>query len=232
MEAKENTQALKSSAAGKVDNRPGEDKEKSYRAYRLAYCAAKVVLGLVYPVRVVGRENVPEGSAMVCANHSSWVDPVLMAFAISMKEQVCFMGKVELFKNKLIGGIFRAIGAVPVDRESADLEAVKTALRRLTSGRKVGIFPEGTRSAEEDTVTPKVGAIRIAEQARAPIVPVYIPRKKKLFRPMTIVIGQPVTILRQRERRTHEEYENLAEGLMNTIKSLGPAEPVGRIGED
>jgi len=195
--------------------------DKSHKMFRIAYTAARILITPFYPIKAVGRENIPEGAALMCGNHSHWTDPFLMAFAITSKEHTCFMAKVELFKNKLLNRILTAIGTFPVDRDAADLDAIRIALRRLKSGKKVGIFPEGTRSAEDDAVSPKSGAIRLAEQAGAPLVPVYIPRKKKLFRRNEIVIGKPIIIEKQRVKRSREEYEHIAEELMETIRTLG-----------
>lgn len=182
-----------------------------------------VTYGLLWPFRVYGKENVPEGAAVVCANHTHFSDPFYMAFAVPVKYHVCLMAKQELFKFKPLGALLRAIGTFPVNRGAADVNAMKTALQVLKSGKKLGIFPEGTRTHTDGEVSPKAGAVRLAQKACAPLVPMYIPREKKLFRPIKIVIGEPIS-LEGRGRLSKEELENISNDLMDKIAKLGHTE--------
>jgi len=197
------------------------EEDREFRRYRAVYSALSVPLALFHPVKIVGRENVPEGAALVCAGHSSNWDPLIMAAALSRREHLCFMAKAELFRGRLLGGILRGIGTFPVDRGKADLAAIGTALRCLKNGKKVGIFPEGTRAAAEGEVRPKSGVIRIAEKAGVPVLPVFIPRKKPLFRRLTIVVGRPYRVGAEGRKLTREELEAGADALMETIRALG-----------
>lgn len=194
--------------------------DREHRRYRILYFIAKITIGLIYPIRVVGAENIPSGAAVVCAEHSNWADPFLIAFALTRKEHLCMMAKIELFKSRLVGALLRSIGTFPVDRGKADMSALKNAMCRLRSGRKLGIFPEGTRVKKDGAVSPKKGAVRIAEKAGVPILPVHIPRCKKAFHRVTVIIGEPFTIEDASGKRTPEEYDELALDLMNRITAL------------
>ena len=66
----------------------------------------------------------------------------------------------------------------------------------------------------------KHGALKLAERSGAPIVPVYIPRKKRLFRRNTVVVGEPYYINHERKKLTTEEYDELAAELMRKINGL------------
>ena len=57
-----------------------------------------------------------------------------------------FLGKAELFKNKLFACVLRSIGCVPVDRSGGDLKAMRTCIRILKENNPLMLFPEGTRS--------------------------------------------------------------------------------------
>lgn len=197
--------------------------------YRICRFLAILTLGLVWPFRAKGRKNIPEGAVIVCANHSHWIDPVLMCFALPGKHHVCLMAKQELFKNRLAAWFFRAIGTFPVNRLTADMEAMKTAIYRLKDGKKLGIFPEGTRSSEDNAVSPKAGAIRLAEKTGAPLLPVYIPRQKRRFHRTPVVIGEPFRIEKAPVRRSREDYEALADELMSRIERLGAPSTVGGV---
>ncbi len=186
--------------------------------YKVIRFILSIFVFLVLPYKITGRENIPEDAAIICANHSSNVDPLLVAFAIPGKYHVCFMAKKELFQNKISAWFFRSLSVISVDRGKADLGSMKQAFKCLKSGKKLGIFPEGTRTAQNNDVEPKLGAVRIAEKTGVPIVPIYIPREKKLFHKIRINIGEPLTI--EKRKRTKDEYTDLANDLMNRISSL------------
>ena len=99
--------------------------------------------------------------------------------------------------------------------------AMKTALGYLRKGKKLAIFPEGTRTSEDGDVAPKIGAIRMAEKVGAPLLPVYIPRNKRNFRRTKIIIGKPFYVSDLKTKKDKRDYEQLAEELMERIYSLG-----------
>ena len=78
------------------------------------YAIGKILLypfyKLVYRIRVTGRENIPaQGPVLICCNHMAQKDPVLLG--VMTRRQVFYMAKEELFRNKFIGGVLRALGA-------------------------------------------------------------------------------------------------------------------------
>ena len=77
-----------------------------------------------------------------------------------------------------------------------------------------------TRLSEDFSAAAKSGAIKIAEKSGKPIIPVHIPRKKKMFKKIKIVIGKPYYINPERKRLSPEEYDGLAQDLMVKIKEL------------
>lgn len=122
---------------------------------------------------VSGKEKVPvsEPFVLVC-NHVSWLDVVCLGLAL-YPTQIHYMAKKELFGQKLVGKLLTNLNAFPVDREKPGPSVLKTPLQLLKKDRVVGIFPSGTRSAENASL--KDGAVFIASRANVPIVPaVYI----------------------------------------------------------
>jgi 1-acyl-sn-glycerol-3-phosphate acyltransferase len=198
--------------------------DREHRAYRRLFRFLKIVLFPVYKVKCVGRENIPAGPAVFCANHSSNFDPILMSMAIGIKHKPHYMAKIELFKIPFVAGALRAIGSFPVNRNSGDIVAVKTAMKYLRAGEKVGIFPEGHRVTEDDGGEAKRGAVQIADQMKAPVVPVFIPRNKKAFHTYTIVIGTPYLVNPERKKLARGDYDRLAAALMEKIATLGKTE--------
>ena len=193
----------------------------SYRFYRGVYRLMRAYINVLYRFQVIGQENIPEGAAVVCANHSSNIDPFMVAIAFGIHNHMHIISKIELFRIPVVSQILQKLGMISVNRGVLDVNSVKSTLAYLKSGEKVVIFPEGTRVSEDDAVEAKAGAVKIADRTRAPIVPMFLPRKKLLFRKMSVIIGEPYYIEKQAQKRSTNDYLRLSDDLMERIKSLG-----------
>ncbi|MBP9841487.1 MAG: 1-acyl-sn-glycerol-3-phosphate acyltransferase [Simkaniaceae bacterium] len=166
--------------------------------YILILSFAKSLLHLFYKIQIVGRENLPEGGALLAANHVSYLDPPLVA--IASPGEVHFLARDTLFHG-VFGRLISALNAHPVS-DDHNLNAVKLLVRLLNQGNKVVIFPEGARSLDGTVQEIKPGIGLIMNSSKKPIVPVYIegafsiwPRGKKWPRPggkLTIYFGEPL----------------------------------------
>ncbi len=189
--------------------------------YNIYYVLLFPIFKLLYGIRTIGRENIPEGPAMICANHSSFSDPIIAAFALTRKHYVHFMAKKELGKIPGLKFIIYKAGSFFVNRGASDVTAIKTAMKYLKAGEKVLIFPEGTRVMDDISDKAKSGAVRIAAKTGAPVLPMYIPRKKKLFTWVTVAIGEPFHIPEPpKDADTSKYYKDAAADLMEHINSL------------
>jgi len=194
----------------------------SYRFYRRAFRVARVLFGIFYWLDITGREKIPEGAAMVCSNHSSVLDPIFVAFAFGPDHFLHFIAKIELFQTPVLAMLVTKLGAISVDRGMADITTIKSSLSYLKAGEKVAIFPEGARVIGDEAKAAKTGAVKIAERAAVPIVPIYTPRRKGMFKKLHLVIGDPYYIEKPEIKRSAEEYMRLSDDLMETIESLNP----------
>lgn len=172
-----------------------------------------------FRLKIIGRENIPQGGCVVCPNHKHNSDPPLAAVAISNRYAIRIMAKKELFDIRGLGRLITWLGAFPVDRSRADLTAIKTALQSVKDGSKLIIFPQGTRGATEDEA--KDGAAMLALKTKAPIVPIYITEKKKKYGRVTIIIGKPF----QPDPKSRD-YSALSHEIMHRIYALRPEEEV------
>ena len=155
---------------------------------------ARPFYNIVFPAEVEGLENVPaEGSALLCANHCSNRDPFYLAIRIRNR-YLHFMAKIELFKFKPVAMFVSALMAFPVDRGHNDLNAVRTALKLLSDGHILGVFPQGTRSLDNSRLPMLNGVSMIALRAQKPVIPVYIDGPYRPFRRMKVRFGKPVDL--------------------------------------
>lgn len=189
----------------------------------LVFLLAPIFRGL-YRLEVTGTEHIPDGAAVVCCNHTSLLDPILLACGFGYEKQLCFMAKKELFQNKLFGGLLRKVHAFPVDRGNVELVTIRHSINLLKEGKKLGIFPEGRRvlPGEETNGTEgvKTGVAMIAMRAGAPIVPVYLSRKKRMFAKHSLIIGKPI-IPEKQDGGTAENYQRIATEAFQAILNLG-----------
>ncbi len=155
----------------------------------------------------------------MCANHISNLDPPLLGAGID--RQVHFMAKEELFRIPVISFLITKFGAFPVKRGAGDRGAIRTALSLLEEGKILGIFPEGTRSKTGEVGAGLPGVAMFALKSQATVVPVAIVGPYRLFRPVTIVYGEPIDLSAQRSAKvTSETMKETADLIMRHIKTL------------
>ena len=197
------------------------------KLYRAVYAIFAGIVGRIFRVKVVGRENEPDrGGFIVCANHTSATDPVVLCYAFR-KHQVRFMAKKELFRVPVVGWLVGLMGAFPVDRSGSDVGAIKKAVAMVSDGNSMGIFPQGHRYPAVDprTTPTKNGAALICTKAEADIVPAYIVRKNnthKLFRRTWVVIGEPIPYSELKyDKDASGEYARITDMIFDRICTLG-----------
>ncbi len=175
---------------------------------------------LFHPCRAIGRENIPQGGAVVCGNHQRANDPFFIVFAFGRHQQLNIMAKAELMKIPVIGFLLKKAGIFGVDRGKSDVAAIKHALRCLKDGHKLLLFPEGTRVKEGEDVSAKTGAAMLALRAGVPIIPVWLPARRRWFRRTDVVIGEPYYPEIEGRRPSAEDYERVTEEMMRRIQAL------------
>ncbi|MDO5378437.1 MAG: lysophospholipid acyltransferase family protein [Clostridia bacterium] len=211
----------------------GVAKKKPRRTliYTVVMALYAILVKVVFFMRIEGRENIPKGKNVVLmGNHQCILDPLTLALCTPDRE-IHFMGKKELFQNRLFGWVLRKVHAFPVDRGNIDMGAVRTAMNVLKDGDTLGIFPEGTRSRTGHMLPLLGGASMIALKSGCDVVPVYIDGRYKPFRRMKVYIGRSVAMDDLRAGRMgRESVDALAERIQASFselsggKSLPPAE--------
>ncbi len=186
--------------------------------YRIAKTIVKPLMYLLYRPNITGIDNIPkEGKTIVYSNHISMLDPVLIGCILPRR--VYFMAKEELFKNPLLRWLLTNLGAFKVKRGSADISAVKNALKVLKEDKVFGIFPEGTRNAELGEFSHGIAAI--SHRSKAVTVPVVIVDKYRLFRPTRVVIGKPLELDEYYSQKSNAVIMDEISGkMLNTIKNI------------
>lgn len=169
---------------------------------------------------------------IVVFNHTSYLDVPVVGLCLGVKliRRVIMPGKKELFAHPLLAWFMRQGGAIPLNRDAADTQTVRTLLRALQAGRTIIMSPEGTRSPD-GTVQPfKSGFVKLAHRSGALILPVGIrgayaalPRATRIprLRKITVVVGTPVDIAAHLPQRpTVDDFNAWAEQIRQRVIAL------------
>jgi 1-acyl-sn-glycerol-3-phosphate acyltransferase len=177
---------------------------------------------MLFDLRVHNPENndIKEGGYILCGNHISMIDPVILA--VSTKRQIHFMGKKELFENKFFGYVFRKLGGFPVDRQGVSLSAIKNSIEILNNGGILGIFPEGTRISEGfDEKNAKPGVAIIAAKSKTKILPFFIKGPYRFRGRIDIIFGEPKDYFENFEGKIKtEKYVEIGKNILYDIYNL------------
>lgn len=137
--------------------------------------AARLIMKLAgVPLAVTGIERLPAGQCMVVANHSSYIDAIVVKAVLP--ERFAYVVKREMASVPLAGLLLERIGTEFVerfDRHKGGLDA-RRVLRSATSGQPLLFFPEGTFEPEPGLLRFRIGAFASAARARCPVVPCAI----------------------------------------------------------
>ena len=192
--------------------------------YRVLRFGFSIYLRIVHRLIIRGRERVPvSGPAIICANHTSYLDAMLMSLCTS--RQVRFMVFRDFYEHPFLGFIIRRGGGIPVSQNGTDAEAFKTALGVLKQGEVLGIFPEGKLSRTGLPSTGRPGAALFAALSRAPLVPVtiagafFIYPKGRMFPRLggiRITIHAPIFVDLKR-KKDHGYLQDMTDRLMMRI---------------
>ncbi len=186
-------------------------------------------LHLYFQGRVYGVEHLSRmGPLVVVSNHASDFDPPILSNCV--RRPVAYMAKQELFQVPVLGTLIRWYGAYPVNRGAPDRSALRAALASLEAGWAVGVFLQGTRTADGRITEPKLGAALIAAKAQAPLLPVSLWGTHLILSqgssfpqptPVTIRIAPPIPPPASTERSELIAMTQHCADVINQMHALG-----------
>ncbi len=187
-----------------------------------------LVIRLLRPT-VEGVEHVPAtGPAILCPNHLSAVDTVLVPMVVP--RPVVYLAKSEYFRGPW-RWLFSSAGVVPVAREggSAGRASLDRGTDVLRSGALLAMFPEGTRSPDGRLYRGRTGPIRLALRTGAPIIPIGLIGTDTVMpphthwprvAPVTVRFGTPLVVGGDGADGADVDLRAETDTLMRAIRSL------------
>ena len=144
-------------------------------------------------VEVRGRENLPEGAAIIASKHQSAWDTFGL---IPLTRDPAMIMKQELLSLPLYGWFSRKFEMIPVRRylgPTALRQMAREAAKRAGQGRDIVIFPEGTRRPPGAPPDYRPGIVLLYQALGIPCVPVAL--NSGYFWPRHSIMRQPGTII-------------------------------------
>lgn len=177
---------------------------------------------------VIGEKNIPDEPCLFVSNHRSNFDILLIQ--TSTRHDLGFVSKKEMSRIPFLNIQMRNIGCVFLDRDDikAGLQMINDAAENIKNGTSMCVFPEGHRSKKPNMEMGefKAGALKIAEKANCPIVPVAVIDSDVLMEQTgkfkivsgkaKVIFGEPIYV----DQLERQEKRKLAERVENEIKRM------------
>ncbi|MEG2349307.1 MAG: lysophospholipid acyltransferase family protein [Hungatella sp.] len=156
------------------------------QSLKIVQSAFRLILKLVgAKITVKGMEHIPMDQAVLyVGNHRSYFD-ILVGY-VTTPTLIGFVAKKEMAAYPLLVDWMKNVNCIFLNRENLK-EALKTifaGIEKVKQGISIWIFPEGTRSRNEDILEMlpfKEGSLKIAEKSGCPVIPVAITGTAEIF---------------------------------------------------
>ncbi len=206
------------------------------------YC--RLVFTFYTPLKVVGKENLPKSSFIICSNHSSHMDTAILGVStIGFNNLAMMAAKDYWFDNKVRKFFFNIfLNLIPIERVNIQKkpgekmginQTIKYCKEFLDQGnRAILIYPEGTRTRTGEIQTFKEGIALFASKLEVPIVPAYIngtfkawKKGTKFIKPkkITTYIGEPLEfeeIIKIKKNNSKGFFKAIALEIEQRVKKL------------
>jgi 1-acyl-sn-glycerol-3-phosphate acyltransferase len=199
-------------------------------ANRLYYTCGRglafVLLKAFFRFSVSGPQPPAAGPCIIAANHESFLDPVVLQFAVR-KRRIHYMMIDTFYYTRTLNLFSNAMRCIPVEEKGLNKESLRLGLEVLEAGRPLGIFPQGGRMDAGDLSGGYQGVAFLARRSGAPVIPARIagtgralPAGARFPRParISVALGAPLDLAAPAGRRLG--LEELTRAVMSGIQAL------------
>ncbi len=181
---------------------PFDEKRSAFHWWMIGH---GIILSRIMPfwrIRIEGRDNYRKGKTyLIISNHQSILDILILN---CLRYRFRWISKIENTRVPVLGWYLRMAKYITIDRGNPDSKEVmmQKSINSLRQGISIMIFPEGTRSLNNEIGPFKPGAFQLAIMADKPILPVIVdgtgealPKRGLVFTPghtLSIKVLDPV----------------------------------------
>ena len=186
-----------------------------------------IIFKVFYRLKIYGKDHFIPGGAIIAPNHVSFLDPPIIA--VACPEEIHFLARQTLFKSAL-GMLISELNSHPVKKDATNLKVLKVINQLLKEEKKVLLFPEGTRSSDNQLQEIKPGIGMLISKSESAIIPTYIHgtygiwsrnRKfPKLFGKTAVIFGSPIQWKDYVDMDKREAQELIAQRLAHSLMEL------------
>lgn len=186
--------------------------------------------------RAISRQDIDElakiplkGPLIVVGNHVNFMEIPIVRSSLHPRD-IVMLAKVETFRNPLLSFLFDTWGGIPIERGTADRDALQAYLDVLAQGRILAVAPEGTRSGDGRLLPGKSGIVPLAVRSGAPILPAaawghenYRADLKHLRRvPFHLRVGRPFVVDTHGQAMSKDVRQRITDEIMYKLAELLP----------
>ncbi len=159
-------------------------------------------------------EELPDTPSIYIANHLSQLD--IAAVVGSIPKGLFFVAKKELSYVPLLAQYMKVMGMIFVDRGNREnaIKSMEEAADKVSNGKNLVTFPEGTRSTSGQLLTFKKGSFIIAQKRNIPIVPMAIFGADKALKKGSFLVKAHPIHVHIGKCITPEEYHGMTHGAL------------------
>ncbi len=126
---------------------------------------------IIYRIRPLHTERLPEGGFLLLPNHLTWIDAIVLQ--VACPRRIRFVILDSIYHQRFLHPFLRTLGVLPISPKRAK-DAVRAATEALQAGEIVCMFPEGELSRSGILLRIKRGYELIARAAQKPVVLVWM----------------------------------------------------------
>lgn len=149
---------------------------KSWVTHGLIKSVSKYLLKIYFRITSEGIENIPDGPAIITPNHQSFIDGLFVSIFLknSQLKDLYYYAKEKHVNTRLLKFIADKHNVIIMDLNKDLMNSLQKLAEVLKQGKKIMIFPEGTRSKDGELGTFKRAFAILARELNVPVIPVLI----------------------------------------------------------
>lgn len=124
-------------------------------------------------------QPLPAGPLLIVGNHRSFLDPPIAA--MWWDRPLSYFARGSLWRLPIVGFVLRTCGSLPIDRHEPQPKIMRRTIDWLRAGRRIMLFPEGTRTRSGRLQPLRPGFALFARRAGVPVLPVYVHRSERVW---------------------------------------------------